>query len=142
MQVFPLWEFTDTITRTQHVPVEFLLIINEKTWQSLDYARRTAIAGAAAELSFRCVSNSAEKWRPDSGFCQQQGVRGSEDLTPDQVVEWRACSAGLIADYMDKSGEFATGFITAAPAGCNSTILPNRAGLRWLQGAVSPTTAR
>jgi hypothetical protein len=27
------------------------------------------------------------------------------DLTPDEVAEWRACSAPLVEDYMSKSGE-------------------------------------
>ena len=30
-----LWKVTDTITRTEHAALEFLVIINEKTWQSL-----------------------------------------------------------------------------------------------------------
>jgi hypothetical protein len=28
-----------------------------------------------------------------------------KELTPDQVAEWRACSAGMLADYMAKNGE-------------------------------------
>jgi hypothetical protein len=28
-------------------------------------------------------------------------------LTPDQVADWRACSAGMLADYMNKVGDSA-----------------------------------
>jgi hypothetical protein len=27
------------------------------------------------------------------------------ELTADQVADWRACSAGMLADFMDKNGE-------------------------------------
>ena len=26
-------------------------------------------------------------------------------LTPDQVADWRACSAGMLADYMNRVGD-------------------------------------
>jgi len=112
VQVFPLWEFTDTITRTQHVPVEILLIINERTWQSLDDARRTAIAGAAARVELQTRERLPEMEAKIAAFASSKGFK-IQDLTPDQVVEWRACSAGLIADYMDKNGEFAAKLMAA-----------------------------
>jgi hypothetical protein len=30
-----------------------------------------------------------------------------KELTADQVADWRACSAGMLADYMDKNAESA-----------------------------------
>jgi C4-dicarboxylate-binding protein DctP len=105
VRVFPLWEFTDIITRTQHVPVEFLLIINERVWQSLDHARRTAIADAAARVELGMRERLSEMETKIAAFASSKGFK-IQDLTPDQVVEWRACSAGLIADYMDKNGQF------------------------------------
>ena len=112
VQVFPLWEFTDTITRTQHVPVEFLLVINEKAWQSLDHARRTAIAGAAASVEFQMRERLSEMEAKIAAFASSKGFK-IQDLTADQVVEWRACSAGLLADYMDKNGDFAAKLMAA-----------------------------
>jgi C4-dicarboxylate-binding protein DctP len=112
VQVFALWEFTDTITRTQHVPVEFLLIINERTWQSLDHARRTAIAGAAASVELQMRERLSEMEAKIAAFASSKGFK-IQDLTADQVVEWRACSAGLLADYMDKNGEFADKLMAA-----------------------------
>ena len=112
VQVFPLWEFTDTITRTQHVPVEFLLIINERTWQSLDPARRTAIAGAATGVELQMRDRLSEMEAKIAAFASNKGFK-IQDLTADQVVEWRACSAGLLADYMDKNSEFAAKLMAA-----------------------------
>src|SRR5262245_54640333 len=40
LQAYGLWKFTDTITFTGHTPITFILVINEKTWQSLSPAHR------------------------------------------------------------------------------------------------------
>jgi hypothetical protein len=34
-------------------------------------------------------------------------------LTPDQVADWRACSAGMLADYVEKNGEGAQKLMAA-----------------------------
>jgi TRAP-type C4-dicarboxylate transport system substrate-binding protein len=112
VRVFPLWEFTDTITRTQHVPAEFLLIINEKTWQSLHDAHRTAIAGAAASVELQMRERLLETEAKIAVFARSKGFK-IQDLTADQVAGWRACSAGLLADYMDKNGQLAAKLMAA-----------------------------
>jgi C4-dicarboxylate-binding protein DctP len=112
VQVVPLWEFTDTITRTQHVPVEFLLIINERTWQALDHGHRTAIASAAAKVELQMRERLSEMEARIAAFARSKGFK-IQDLTADQVVEWRACSAGLVADYMEKNGELAAKLMAA-----------------------------
>jgi C4-dicarboxylate-binding protein DctP len=112
VRVFPLWEFTDIITLTQHVPFEFLLIINERTWQSLDRASRTAIADAAANVELQMRQRLAKMEAEIAAFARSKGFK-FQDLTADQVVDWRACSAGLLADYMDKNGEVAAKLMAA-----------------------------
>jgi hypothetical protein len=34
-------------------------------------------------------------------------------LTPDNVADWRACSADMVADYMDRNGELARRLMAA-----------------------------
>jgi hypothetical protein len=36
-----------------------------------------------------------------------------KELTTDQVADWRACSAGMLVDYMDKNGEGAQKLMAA-----------------------------
>ena len=45
-----LWKVTDTITRTEHAALEFLVIINEKTWQSLAESYRTTILDVSRKV--------------------------------------------------------------------------------------------
>ena len=35
------------------------------------------------------------------------------DLSPSEVTEWRACSAGLVVDYMDRGGELSQALMRA-----------------------------
>lgn len=96
----------DTITYTAHAPLEFLLIINEKTWQSLSPSHRAILTEAARNVE-RETREGLPKY--EAKLLQAASDKGVklQRLTPDQVAEWRACSADLVADYMDKNGELA-----------------------------------
>jgi TRAP-type C4-dicarboxylate transport system substrate-binding protein len=104
MQVFGLWKFTDTVTFTHHSPIVFFLVVNEKTWQSLPPAHRTVFAQAASKVEIEIRSHQAQSEARASAFAESKGVK-LQELTPDQVAEWRACSAGMLADYMEKNGD-------------------------------------
>jgi C4-dicarboxylate-binding protein DctP len=104
LQTLGLWKFTDTVTFTAHSPIEFFLVINEKTWQSLSPAHQAAIAQAASKVEIEIRSHQSESEARARAFANSKGVR-LQELTPDQVAEWRACSAGMLADYMNKNEE-------------------------------------
>jgi len=104
LQAFGLWKFTDTVTFTHHSPIVLFLVINEKTWQSLSPAHRAAMAQAAAKVEVEIRSHQAQSEARARAFANSKNVQ-LQELTPDQVAEWRACSAGMLADYMDKNGE-------------------------------------
>ena len=107
-----LWKVTDTVTFTLHSPVEFLLVVNEKRWQSLSPAHRDVIAQAARKVE---GGFDALRVRTDAtmrALADSKNVKLKE-LTADQVADWRACSAGMLADYMDKNGEGARKLIDA-----------------------------
>jgi C4-dicarboxylate-binding protein DctP len=107
-----LWRFTDTVTFTLHSPIEFLLIVNEKKWQSLSPVYRDVIAQAA-----RKVEGGFDALRAGSEVEMRALADGKNvklvELTADQVADWRACSAGMLADYMDKNGEGAHDLMAA-----------------------------
>jgi C4-dicarboxylate-binding protein DctP len=104
LQAFGLWKFTDTVTFTHHSPIVLFLVINEKTWQSLPPAHRDTLAQAAGKVEVEIRSHRAESEARASAFANSKNVK-LQELTPDQVAEWRACSAGMLADYMDKADE-------------------------------------
>jgi C4-dicarboxylate-binding protein DctP len=112
LQSFGLWKFTDTVTFTHHTPIEFFLVINEKRWQSLSPAHRAVIAQAAAKVEREIDSHRPASEARARAFASSKNLK-LQELTPDQVADWRACSAGMLADYMDKNGERARALMAA-----------------------------
>jgi C4-dicarboxylate-binding protein DctP len=104
LQAFGLWKFTDTVTFTSHSPIVLFLVINEKTWQSMPSAHRATITQAASKVEIEIRSHQAQSEARASAFAKSKNVK-LQELTPDQVAEWRACSAGMLADYMEKNGD-------------------------------------
>lgn len=104
LQAVGLWKFTDTVTFTHHSPIVFFLVVNEKTWQSLSPAHRAVVAQAASKVEIEIRSHQSASEARARAFATSKNVK-LQELTPDQVAEWRACSAPMLADYMEKNGE-------------------------------------
>jgi C4-dicarboxylate-binding protein DctP len=99
-----LWQGSDTITRTDIASMEWLIVMNERSWQSLTDSQRAVIASAArrAERDIREKSSALEErsWQ----WARNKGMKISE-LTPNQVADWRACSAEVLETYLSNGGE-------------------------------------
>jgi C4-dicarboxylate-binding protein DctP len=98
-----LWKVADIVTVTNHVPIEFLLLINERTWQSLTPKHQAIIAAAARDVERQTRDRVAEIEARAYAFAQAKGMKVVA-LTADQVAEWRACSADVLVDYMSHEG--------------------------------------
>ena len=107
-----LWEVSDTVTRTEHAALEFVVVVNEKAWQSLGPKRQAVVTEAAkrAEQDLREQMAGIEAKAYD--FARSKGMTIHEP-TPDEVYEWRACSAPLLEDFMKQTGETGS-FLMAA----------------------------
>jgi C4-dicarboxylate-binding protein DctP len=99
-----LWKVTDTITRTEHAALEFLVIIHEKTWQSMLESHRATILETAQKVERDLREQMASIEENAYGFAREKGMKIYE-LTPDQVAEWRACSSGIVEDFMNNAGD-------------------------------------
>jgi C4-dicarboxylate-binding protein DctP len=107
-----LWKVMDTVTRTEHAPVEFFLVINEKTWQLLDISNRAILADVAHNVELETRDLLSEFEARAYAIASVKGMKVRQ-LTPDQVAEWRACSAEMLADYMNRHGELAQRLMAA-----------------------------
>lgn len=107
-----LWNVADTITRTEHAALEWLVIINEKLWQSLTDRQREIIKASAGKVEKELRDQVAETERKAYELAQQKGMK-IHNLTPDEVAEWRVCSAPLVETYMESGGELATRLMAA-----------------------------
>ncbi len=99
-----LWKVTDVITRTEHAALEFVVIINENVWQALDKNHQTILLASARKVEAALRDEIADIEAKAYEFARAKGMTIHE-LTPDDVAEWRACSAGVTEDYMKSAGE-------------------------------------
>jgi C4-dicarboxylate-binding protein DctP len=104
VEVLGLWKVQDTITLTSHARVEFLLVINERTWQALSPAHRAILKEAAMIAEREGRERVAKIELATERFALDKGMK-LVPLTPDQVADWRACTAEMVTDYMDKNGD-------------------------------------
>lgn len=109
---YKLETFVDTVTFTHHTPIVFLLLISEKTWQSLSPTHRAIVAQTAAKVETEIRGNQAKSEARAHAFASKNNLK-LQELTPDQVADWRACSAGMLADYMDRNGDRAQQIMAA-----------------------------
>jgi C4-dicarboxylate-binding protein DctP len=107
-----LWKVTDTITRTEHAALEFLVIINEKVWQSLSPQVQRSMAQAARKAEQDLRDQTTEIDAKAYALARAKGMV-IHDVTPDEIVEWRACSAPLLDDYMKEAGELGAKLMAA-----------------------------
>jgi C4-dicarboxylate-binding protein DctP len=99
-----LWKSTDTITRTEHAMFEFVVIVNEKAWRSLSRDHRSIVVAAARRAERDLRRKSADIDAEAYAFARSKGMKVIE-LTPDDVAEWRACSAAIVVDFMQAAGD-------------------------------------
>jgi C4-dicarboxylate-binding protein DctP len=99
-----LWEVADTITRTDHFVLEFIVVINDKLWQTLNATQKAIVSAAAKKAEHDLRQGMADIEASAYAFARSKGVKIVE-LTPDDVAEWRACSAEIVQDYMNATGE-------------------------------------
>lgn len=99
-----LWEVADTITRTEHAPIEYFLIVDEKVWAQLSPSHQTIIGEAARSAERKIRNNVAEIEAKTLDFARQKGMKVHQ-LTPDHVAEWRVCSAEVLDEYMQKNAD-------------------------------------
>jgi C4-dicarboxylate-binding protein DctP len=101
-----LWKATDTITFTAHAPTEFFLVINDKAWQALSTGHQAILLQATRAVERESRERVTGIEANIRAFAASKGMTIKE-LTPDQVAEWRACSADMLAAYMERNGELA-----------------------------------
>ncbi|MDD9856749.1 MAG: TRAP transporter substrate-binding protein DctP [Gammaproteobacteria bacterium] len=110
-----LWEVMDTITKTQHGDIEFVVVINDAFWNKLPDSTR-AIITAAAEAAERSVRGRMGAIERDAYAAAAQN--GMRIVTPsaDDIDRWKACAAPVYEQYVEDAGELGRRVLQAARA--------------------------
>jgi C4-dicarboxylate-binding protein DctP len=99
-----LWDLFDTIANTRHFADGMLILINEPVWRSLSPEHQRIVQEAAAEAQKAILGDLYKRETEGYALAVKNGMKIHE-ITPDEVAEWRACSAPLIEAFMNNSGE-------------------------------------
>jgi C4-dicarboxylate-binding protein DctP len=99
-----LWQVVDTITNLRHAPSLFLVIINEKAWQSLAPTHREIMSEVGQDSQSYMWARFATIRADAYAFAAQKGLRIVEPQ-PEEVAAWRACTAPLLEAYVERAGD-------------------------------------
>lgn len=108
-----LWEVMDTITVTNHADIEFIVIINEKFWQSLPGDHKSIIQAAAdkADLAVRDAMADIEAKAYTSA--QENGM-SIYTPTEAELEAWKQASTPVIDNYKESAGDLGVQLLKAA----------------------------
>jgi C4-dicarboxylate-binding protein DctP len=99
-----LWEIFDTIANTRHFADGLLMLINEPVWRSLSPDHRRIVQEAADEAQRAILVDLHNREKEGYAVAVENGMKIHEP-TPDEVAEWRVCSASLLEAFMNNSGD-------------------------------------
>ena len=99
-----LYEVTDTITKTNHSAIEFVVIINETVWKSLKAEDQSIIQQAAHKVEKDLREKFAAVEKKAYAFAAEKQMT-VVDVSPNDLIEWRACSAAMIDQFLRRSGD-------------------------------------
>jgi C4-dicarboxylate-binding protein DctP len=99
-----LWRVTNTVTKLRYSEILFVIVINEKSWQALSEEHRSIILDAAER-----VEQSIWRWyfllEADTYALAQEKKLKIQELTPEDISDWRICSSGIMESFMTDAGE-------------------------------------
>lgn len=108
-----LWEVMDHITLTNHADIEFIVVINTETWESLSEEHRTIIKTAAmnAENDVRDRMSAIEA----DAYAAAES-EGMTLYTPSaaEVSAWREASQPVYNEFAETAGELGKQVLEAA----------------------------
>jgi C4-dicarboxylate-binding protein DctP len=99
-----MWEVLDSLADTRHFADGMLILINEQIWQSLPPDHQRILREAAAEAQEAILVDLRRRETEGYALAAKNGIKLHE-ITPDEVAEWRVCSAPVLEAFMSKSGE-------------------------------------
>lgn len=108
-----LWDVMDTITKTQHADIEFVVVVNDKFWSGLSDAHRDIIVKAAAKADAAVRDKIAQIEATAYAAAKKNGMKIVEP-TAEQIAAWRACSEPVYEGYAKSAGALGQRLMKAA----------------------------
>ncbi len=108
-----LWEVMDTITKTNHADIEFIVVVNTEWWDALPEAHRDIIS-EAAEIAEKDVRDRVAEIEADAYAAAEENGMTVYTPTEDEIEAWKKASASVYDGYKEKSGDLGAKILKAA----------------------------
>ena len=110
-----LWEVMDTITKTLHGDIEFVVVVNEAFWRSLPEARRAVITAAADKADLAVRNRMAEIEAEAYAEAESNGM-SVVSPSASEVSAWKECSKPVYEQFARDAGDLGDQVMKAARA--------------------------
>lgn len=99
-----LFEVMDAVTITNHAQTEFLIVINDKLWDSLSAKEKQWMSEGALAAEQKMRAETKDKNLASEKFIAEKTPMKVINLTPDQVKAWQKAAAPAIDEYIKSAG--------------------------------------
>ncbi|MCA1972443.1 MAG: TRAP transporter substrate-binding protein DctP [Caenispirillum sp.] len=99
-----LHEVMDHVTITNHAQTEFLMVINDKLWDSLADEERAILGKAAQAAEDKLRSETEANNIASEKVIAEKGMTVVH-LTPEELAEWQRAAAPAVDAFIASSGE-------------------------------------
>lgn len=110
-----LWEVMDTITKTNHADIEFIVVVNTEWWEALPEEHR-AIISESAVIAENDVRDRVAQIEADAYAAAEENGMTIYTPTDAEIEEWKKASAPVYDGYKEKAGDLGAEILKAAEA--------------------------
>lgn len=99
-----LWEVMDTITKTNHANIEFVVVVNSEWWDSLDPEIQGHIRDAA-KVAQDDVRDRMSQIEAEAYAAAEENGMTIVELTDEELAAWQAVAQPVYDGYIEAAGE-------------------------------------
>jgi len=99
-----LWEVMDTITRTNHANIEFVVVVNSDWWNGLDADTQGHIRDAARVAQDDVRDRMSQIEAAAYAAAEENGMT-IVDLTDEELAAWQGVAQPVYDSYLEATGE-------------------------------------
>ena len=99
-----LWEVMDTITKTNHADIEFVVVVNSDWWDGLDAETQGHIRDAA-KVAQDDVRDRMSQIEADAYAAAEENGMTIVELTDEELAAWQAVAKPVYDGYLEATGD-------------------------------------
>src|SRR5690554_6831455 len=100
-----LYEVMDYVTITNHAQTEFLVVMNDRLWDSLSDQEKEWITTAARDAEQKIRAATKDENLESEEFIRSQTKMQVVTLTPEEIKAWQDAAAPAVDAFIQEAGE-------------------------------------